>query len=91
MKENGRKCLGCGKALVGRQRVYCSKRCEYLCNQDKIKEHRNARYDRQTGPVAERKCAWCGRVILDRVKKAYCCEDCRKAAKNARRRGEQNG
>ena len=90
-KENGRKCLGCGKALVGRQRVYCSKRCEYLRNQDKIRQKRNARYDRQAGSAEERKCAWCGGVILSRAKKAYCCEDCRKAAKNARRRGEQNG
>lgn len=67
-----KKCLVCGKRLVGQQRSYCSRKCR-----------RKAQYLKQKTQevrVQERKvCPNCGKVFYNN-RKVYCSHDCMKIA-----------
>ena len=71
-EENGRVCAVCGKALTGRQELYCSKQC-------KKKAERKRLHGEQPDAKYTKVCPTCGHTFLtDKRNRKYCCDECAK-------------
>ena len=85
------KCDYCGKPVEGK-RKFCDGRCKYLYNQEKIKERAKRDYARKRelrDDAGRRVCTVCGAQIQGNFRKLYCCDECAREGRNARRQAQR--
>lgn len=85
------KCLWCGQEITGKSDQFCSRECWAKYYAEEIREKkRQQREDARASKRAGVSCAWCGRDMAFSSGVLYCCEECRKQAKKARRKQQWN-
>lgn len=84
-KQNGLKCLTCGKQLTGNRSKFCSKACCKAAGREKKNEQMRTylkkKREEARASRPERKCRWCGETITDLARRIYCSESCYLSAK----------
>lgn len=84
-EENGRFCVVCGKALTGKQELYCSKQCK------KKAERKRARGERPDAKYTK-VCPNCGKEFVtdEKNRRKYCSDKCAQEWNRNRTRNAQN-